>query len=133
MFTDKVSSSLSMSVYAYSIPEISAETDNFGNYSITLPSSKIESFRVFAQSNVNNEITPKSNTIRVKILPIWMYFIMFLGYLWRVFKQRIIEIIIISQIIAVAVYLFQYYFHPNKIITQRAIILRNKYPLALRI
>src|SRR4030066_671987 len=31
MFTDKVSSSLSMSVYAYSIPEISAETDNFGN------------------------------------------------------------------------------------------------------
>ena len=25
------------------------------------------------------------------------------------------------------------YFHPNKIITQRAIILRNKYPLALRI
>ncbi len=131
MFTDKVSSSLSMSVYAYTIPEISAETDNFGNYSIILPSSKIESFRVFVQSNVNNEMTPKSNTIRIKILPLWMYFIMFLGYLWQVFKQRIIEIIIISQIIALTIYLFQYYFHPNKIITQRAIILRSKYPLAI--
>ena len=68
MFTDKVSSSLSMSVYAYTIPEISAETDNFGNYSIILPSSKIESFRVFVQSNVNNEMTPKSNTIRIGVV-----------------------------------------------------------------
>jgi hypothetical protein len=129
MFTDKTRSSLSMSVYAFIIPELTVKTDKNGNYSVTLPSAKSESFRVFAQSSMNSDMTPKSNTIKIKILPFWMLFVKFLVYIWSTFKQRIIEIIIISQIIALLAYLFKYYFHPHKIAVQRAIILRKKSPL----
>lgn len=131
MFSDKSTKILSMSVYALTLPEINIETDKNGNYSITFPSEDPESFRVFAQSSMNNEKTPKSNTMNVKVLPFWMLFVRFLTYIWFVFKQKIIEIIIISQIIALLIYLFRSYFHPHKIAVERAIVLRQKSPLMM--
>jgi hypothetical protein len=131
MFADRSSQYLSIAVYALTIPKIEIKTDKYGNYSLTIPSADSESFRVFAQSNMNNDLSPKSNTMRVKILPIWMLFVKFLYYIWAAFKEKIVEIVILSQIIALVAYLFRYYFHPHKIALQRAIILRKKSPLMI--
>ncbi|OGK31051.1 hypothetical protein A3F29_02475 [Candidatus Roizmanbacteria bacterium RIFCSPHIGHO2_12_FULL_33_9] len=117
--------------YAYSIPEVKAATDNKGNYSITLPSSKSENFRVFSQFKKAQDFSPNSNTLRVKVLPFWMFIWVFLKYLFALFKERIVEIIIISQIIAVAIFITRWYFKPAKIAQQRAIILRKNYPRSI--
>ena len=131
MFVDKKSFGFIPVTYAYSIPEVKGATDEKGNYSITLPSSRVENYRVFSQLKMNQDFSPNSNIVRIKVLPYWMFIIVFIKYLFEVFKQRLLEVIILSQIIAIGIFITRWKLHPHKIMIQRAIVLREKYPIIL--
>lgn len=129
MFVDKKNFGFIPVTYAYSIPEVKGTTDEKGNYSITMPSSRVENYRVFSQLKMNQDFSPNSNIVRIKVLPYWMFIIIFFKYLFEVFKQRLLEIIILSQIIAVGIFITRWKLHPHKIMAQRAIVLRDKHPI----
>lgn len=131
MFVDKKSFGFIPETHAYSIPEVKGTTDDKGNYSITMPSSRVENYRVFSQLKMNQDFSPNSNIVRIKVLPYWMYIIIFLKYLFEAFKQRLLEIIILSQVIAIGIFITRWKLHPHKIMIQRAIVLRSKSPITL--
>ncbi|MFH1827088.1 MAG: hypothetical protein ABH812_01480 [bacterium] len=131
MFVDKRITLIPVS-HAYSIPEIIAQTDDKGNYAITLSSTRNENYRVFSQLKKDQDFSANSNTLRIKVYPYWMFILIFLKYLFSVFKNNLLGIIIISQIIAVAIFLTRWYLKPHKIMAQRAIILRRAYPRTIR-
>lgn len=118
MFVDKKVSIIPQA-YAYSIPEINTQTDDKGNYSITLPAFQKESYRVSSKFKKDQDFSPSSNTLRIKVLPYWMFILVFFKYLFLVSKQRILEIIIISQIIAVGIFFTRWHFKPHKIMAQK--------------
>lgn len=131
MFVDKKNSGFIPVTYAYSIPEVKGATDAKGNYSITMPTSRVENFRVFSQFKINQDFSPNSNIVRIKVLPYWMFIIVFFQYLFEAFKQRLLEIIILSQIIAVGIFITRWKLQPHKIMVQRAIVLRRNYPSSI--
>ena len=131
MFVDKKSFGFIPVSYAYSIPEVKGATDAKGNYFITMPSSRAENFRVFSQFKMNQDFSPNSNIVRIKVLPYWMFIIVFFKYLFEVFKQRLLEVIILSQIIAIGIFITRWKLHPHKIMVQRAIVLRRNYPSSI--
>ncbi len=118
MFVDKKVSIIPQA-HAYSIPEIKAQTDVKGNYSITLPASRKEKYRVFSKFKKDQDFSPTSNTLRVKVLPYWMLILVFFKYLFSVSKQRIVEIIIISQIIAIGIFFTRWHLKPHKIMAKK--------------
>lgn len=130
MFVNKRATLIPVS-YAYSIPEIKAQTDNKGNYAITLPSTRNENYRVFSQFKKGQDFSAKSNALKIKVYPYWMFILIFLKYLFSVFKNNLLELVIISQIIAIAIFLTRWYLKPHKIMAQRAIVLRKAYPRTL--
>ena len=47
-------------VEAFTFPELTAKSDDKGNFSVNLPSSNPEKFRLFAQTDFKKSISPKS-------------------------------------------------------------------------
>ena len=64
-------------VEAFTFPELTAKTDSKGNFSINLPSSTPEKFRLFAQTNFKKSISPNSVKLSLDILPVWMVIVKF--------------------------------------------------------
>lgn len=53
---------------AYSLPSITATTDELGNFSLNLPTAYASDYRLYATAKFDNNYSPKSNTL-VYILP----------------------------------------------------------------
>jgi len=118
-------------VNAFSFPELATKSDSKGNYSISLPSSSNKTYRLFAQTNFQSQTSPKSLTLELKILPLWMIIIKLLLFLWSIIKSRLLEIVLLAEIVSVCYYLFNWYFKPFYLKRNRAIILRNNLGLVL--
>lgn len=117
-------------VNAYTFPQLTAVADEKGNYSISLPSSDNSFFRIFTQSEYNSANTPKSNKLNIKIYPVWMIIIhLFIG-IFSLLKSRLLELIIICELLMVFAFLMRRYFHPHIIAGNRALALRDNFPLA---
>ena len=69
-------------VEAFTFPELLAHSDSKGNFSINLPSSTPEKFRLFAQADFNKSISPNSVKLSLDILPIWMIIIKFFLFIF---------------------------------------------------
>jgi hypothetical protein len=99
----KIKSPLSFSlikpVEAFTFPELTAKSDDKGNFSVNLPSSDPRKFRLFAQANYKKDISPNSIKLNLDILPVWMVIIKFLLFLLSLIKPRLLEILIIAEII----------------------------------
>jgi len=80
--------------YAYSLPSVTATTDEFGNFSLNLPTAYASNYRLYATTKFNNNYSPKSNTL-LYILPSLFY--LFLQQ--YPFVKYLIPLIIISLII----------------------------------
>lgn len=59
-------------VYAYSLPSVTATTDEFGNFSLNLPTAYASDYRLYATAKFNDNYSPKSNTL-IYILPSLFY------------------------------------------------------------
>jgi len=119
-FTDEKNSLLSQitnkinpQVYAFSLPKLEAKTDKSGNFSIALPSSSAKKFRLFAQTQFQNKQSPKSVNLTLKILPWWMIIIKFFIFIWLLIKPRLLEIIILIEMIFLLAYFLRSHFHPK--------------------
>jgi len=123
-FTDENKSLISQ-VYAFSLPKLETKTDKKGNFSIALPSSSAKKIRLFAQTKFQNENSPKSVNLTFKILPWWMIIFKFFIFLWLLIKPRLLEIVILIELIFLLIYFLRSHFHPKTL----AII--KKQPLAM--
>lgn len=91
-------------VEAFGIPQLTAQTDEKGNYAMESPTAKPENFRLFAQSQYKSSDSPKSNTLTFSILPYWMIIIEFLGFLWMLFLKYALNIILLVEIACILIY-----------------------------
>jgi hypothetical protein len=60
------------SAYAYSLPAVTATTDEFGNFILNLPTAYASNYRLYATAKFNNNYSPKSNTL-IYVLPSLFY------------------------------------------------------------
>ena len=88
-------------VKAFSFPQLNIVSDSKGNFSINLPSSGPEKFRLFAQTDFKKSVSPNSVKLNLEILPIWMIIIKFFLFLFSLIKPRLLEILIIAEIICI--------------------------------
>jgi len=112
-------------VEATSFPSLTAKSDSLGNFNLSLPSSGPDSFRLFAQSEYNDEKTPESVRLNYKILPVWMVIFRYLSIILGLIRSRIIEILIISEIGYLLYVLYKKLFHPFGIQKGREIVVRE--------
>ena len=108
-------------VYAFSLPKLETKTDKSGNFSIALPSSSAKKFRLFAQTHFQNENSPKSVKLTLKIFPWWMIIFKFFIFLWSLIKPRLLEIFILIELIFLLIYFLRSHFHLKTL----AIVKRN--------
>lgn len=118
-------------VEAFTFPALSAKTDKYGNFSLSLPSSNPQTFRLFAQTNYLKSPSAKSNMLNLNILPWWMIIVKIFAFLFALIRPRLIEIVIALQLIILAGYIIRRYFTFHTIARNRALTVRNN--LALRI
>lgn len=117
--------SLVKPVEAITLPKITVKTDKNGDYSLGLPSSTPQYFRVFGQTTYNKSPSPRSNTLHFSILPDWMILLTYIKLFWESLKQHILEILILTIICLILYYLSKKYFHPHFMYQTRALVLRS--------
>ena len=108
-------------VEAFSFPELTARSDSKGNYSLSLPSSNPETFRLFTQTKFNDSMSPTSIKLNFKVMPVWMIIIQFFTSILLLLKGRWLELTIIGEILVVLYFLLPLIFHHKNL----AIILRK--------
>lgn len=112
-------------VYAQNNKNLQTFTDKKGNFSIKLSSSQVEKLRFFTQVNYDKKISPESRKLTVEILPWWMIIFKFVGIIFLIIKSRLLEFIILGQIIALTIYFLRKYLHPRNL----AIVKREGFPI----
>ncbi len=116
---------------AYSLPELSTTTDKSGNYSVSIKKSRPETLRLFSQTSFNKDLSPKSNTLFVQILPWWYIIVTILLWILNTLRQHIIEVILLVQIVVLGLYILRRLFHPHRIVATRALMIQRSSPLAV--
>ncbi len=110
--------------YAFSLPKIETISDNFGNFSISLPSNQAQKFRLFTQTKFEEKPSPQSTLLTLRIYPIWMIIIQFFLFVFNLLKPRILEVTILLEFIFLIIYFKKTLFHPYYLKT-KAIVLRQ--------
>ena len=100
------------SVLAYSLPSVTATTDEFGNFSLNLPTAYASNYRLYATTRFDNNYSPKSNTL-IYVLPSLFYLFL---------QQHKYLIFLIPSILLALIILF-FFLHRHT---------KTKYPLAIR-
>ena len=117
-------------VEAFSFPDLTAKTDAQGNFSLALPSSQAQNYRLFTQVDYQDEPSANSLTLSLKILPIWMIIIKFFGFIWSLLKSRLLEIVILLEIVALITYFFRAFLHPYYLSKNKTIVVyKNHLPV----
>jgi len=86
-------------VEAFTFPELTAKSDDKGNFSVNLPSSTPNKFRLFGQTDFKKSISANSVKLSLDILPVWMIVVKFFLFLFSLIRPRLLEIIIILEIL----------------------------------
>lgn len=86
-------------VEAFTFPQLTAKSDDKGNFSINLPSSTPNKFRLFGQTDYLKSVSSNSVKLSLDILPVWMIIVKFFLFLFSLIKPRLLEILILAEII----------------------------------
>ncbi|QQG44282.1 MAG: hypothetical protein HYW86_05515 [Candidatus Roizmanbacteria bacterium] len=113
---------------AIKLPEYKTKSDDKGNFSISLPSSKTSDYRLFTQTAVGKDKSPKSIILNPSVLPWWMIIFKYFLFIWNIIRPRLLEIIIIIEIAATTYYIFTHYLHHKKI---RTLMVREKHEIQI--
>lgn len=127
LYTDTVKKTLAFikPVEAFSFPQLSASSDDKGNFSISLPSSSSKTYRLFTTVNYKNELSPKSLTLEFKIKPVWMVILEFFVFLWHFISPYWLPLLILTQILAILIYFYKTRLHPYHLTQIKSLALRN--------
>jgi len=118
-------------VYAFTMPELDSKSDSKGNFSIALPSSSDKNYRFFTRTNFLEELSPKSLTLNLKILPLWMIIIKFFLFIFSLLKPFWLEFLLVVEVGVLTHLFLRYFFHPYQIITDKAITVRSNLSLEI--
>lgn len=111
--------SLIPAAYAYTIPQVSLNSNKKGEYSIILPTTSTQFIRMFTRAILDGNSTPKSLTLVLDVLPLWMIIFKFFSNFFNILKSHLVELIILSQLYFLLMYLLKHFFHPHVISTHR--------------
>lgn len=100
---------------ALSLPPLITKSDQKGNFAIALPSSFPQKYRLFTQTNYSEKNSPESRKLTIEILPWWMIVFKIIGLFILLIKSRLLEIIILVEIVALLLYLYHRYLHPKQL------------------
>ena len=102
-------------VEAFTFPELTAKSDDKGNFSINLPSSTPNKFRLFGQTNFKKSISSNSVKLSLDILPVWMIVVKFFLFLFSLIRPRLLEMTIILEILYI-LYVLRSHFQGKAIV-----------------
>lgn len=102
-------------ILALSLPPLTTRSDEKGNFAIALPSSFPQKYRLFTQTNYLQKNSPESRKLTIEVLHWWMIIFKIFGLIISLIKSRLLEIIILSEIIALLIYLYHKYLHPKQL------------------
>lgn len=97
-------------VEAAAISEVEALADAGGRFSVSFPSTRAQTLRLFSQTIFDNQFSPKSNTLQLEILPFWMRLLLYLALL--------LALLILGS-----------YFYVKRFFSLKSIVLAKNYPL----
>ncbi|MCS7093154.1 MAG: hypothetical protein NZL96_01840 [Patescibacteria group bacterium] len=103
-FSRKLNLNLIKDITAFSLPRITIVSDEKGNFSVTLPSSISETYRVFTQVIYQERHSPNSIVLSLRIEPVWVVIVKFLKFFWEIIKLRIIEFLVLIESILLILY-----------------------------
>jgi hypothetical protein len=107
--------SLIPEAYAYSIPQVSLVSNKKGEYSIVLPTASSQFLRMFSRAIFDGNSTPKGHTLVLDIYPMWMIIFKFFANFLSILKNHLIELIIITQLYFLLMYVMKRFFTPHVI------------------
>lgn len=123
LFTDENEKNKTLSlipeVYAYTIPQLSLSSNAKGEYSIVLPTASSQFIRMFTAAFYDGNSTPKSNTLVLNIFPLWMMLLKFFTNFFSLLKTHLPDLIIISQLYFLVIYLMKRFLDPRAIRAHR--------------
>lgn len=123
LFTDETQKSKRLALipeaYAYTIPQLSLTSNTNGEYSIVLPTASSQFLRMFTRAILDGNSTPKSLTLVLDIFPLWMILFKFFANFFNLLKSHIIELIILSQLYFILMYVLRHFFDPHFISIHR--------------
>ncbi len=102
-------------VEAFTFPELKVKSDKKGNFSISLPSSNPNRFRLFAQANFMKSVSTNSVNLNFDVLPIWMVIVRYFLFFISLIYPRLLEIVILIEIVYI-LYTLRNHFHEKAII-----------------
>lgn len=106
-------------VEAFTFPELKVKSDEKGNFSITLPSSNPNRFRLFAQANFMKSVSTNSISLNFDIFPIWMVIVRYFLFFISLIYPRLLEIAILIEIIYI-LYIIRVRLHEKAIIVHQS-------------
>lgn len=119
LFTDDSKKSRKLAiipeVYAYTIPQLSLTSNKKGEYSITLPTASSQFLRMFTRALFEGNSTPKGLTLVLDIFPLWMIIFKFFSSIFSVLRAHLIELIILTQLYFLLMYVLKHFFDPHHI------------------
>jgi hypothetical protein len=86
-------------VEAFTFPELKVKSDSKGNFSINLPSSNPNRFRLFAQANFMKSVSTNSINLNFDVLPVWMVIVKYFLFFLSLIYPRLLEIVVLIEII----------------------------------
>lgn len=101
-------------VEAFTFPELKVKSDNKGNFSINLPSSNPNRFRLFAQANFMKSVSANSINLNFDVLPIWMVIVKYFLFFISLIYPRLLEIAILIEVVYI-LYTLRNHFHEKSI------------------
>lgn len=112
-------------VFAKSPNKLQSATDSHGNFSINLSLSQAQKIKLFTQVNFQQKNSPESRKLTVNILPWWAIIFKFFTVIFSLIKSRLLEFIILLEIIILLLFFLKRYLHPRNL----AIIKREGFPI----
>ncbi len=112
-------------VEAYGFPSLAAHSDAKGNFSVSLPSASAQTFRLFARANWQQSLSPDSIELNLQVMPWWMMIVQFFLLIFTLIKSRLLEVIILTELALITIYLLRRFLHPHVIARNRSLSLRQ--------
>jgi len=123
LFTDEKQRNKKLSfipeAYAYTIPQVSLTSNKKGEYSVVLPTASSQFLRMFSRALFEGNSTPKGITLVLDIFPVWMILFKFFSNFLLLMKSHLVEIIILSQLYFLLMYVLKRFFNPHAISSHR--------------
>jgi len=104
---------------AYTLPQLSLNSNKKGEYSLTLPTAGSQFMRMFTRALYEGSSTPKSLTLILDVFPVWMLLIKFFTTIFSLFKAHLLELIILTQLYFLLMWFLKHYFKPHIISKHR--------------